>query len=68
MGKTTVVIDDALIEEAMRTTSLRTKRAVIEEGLRELVRQANRELLRSELGTYDLDLTLEGLEALRRQE
>ena len=68
MGKTTVVIDDALIEKAMRTTKLRTKRAVIEEGLRELVRQANRELLRSELGTYDLDLTLEGLEALRRQE
>lgn len=67
MGKTTVVIDDALIEKAMRTTKLRTKRAVIEEGLRELVRQANRELLRSELGTYDLDLTLEGLEALRRQ-
>lgn len=68
MGKTTVVIDDALIEEAMRTTRLRTKRAVIEAGLRELVRQANRELLRSELGTYDLDLTLEGLDALRRQE
>jgi len=67
VGKTTVVIDDALIEKAMRTTKLRTKRAVIEEGLRELVRQANRELLRSELGTYDLDLTLEGLEALRRQ-
>jgi len=61
MGKTTVVIDDQLMDEAMRVTQLRTKREVIEEGLREPVRRKNRDLLREELGTYDLDLTIEDL-------
>ena len=67
MGKTTVVIDDDLMAAAMRTTRLRTKRAVIEEGLRELVRKGNRELLRCELGTYDLELTLDELQKARSE-
>lgn len=67
MGKTTVVIDDHLIAEAMRTTKLPTKLAVIEEGLRELVRRSDRELLRRELGTYDIDLTLDQLELTRQE-
>ena len=65
MGKTTVVLDDKLIEEALRATKLKTKRQVIEEGLRELIRKKNRELLREELGTYDIELTIEELERLR---
>ncbi len=65
MGKTTVVLDDKLMEEALRATRLKTKREVIEEGLRELIRKKNRELLRQELGTYDIDLTIEELERLR---
>ncbi len=65
MGKTTVVLDDELIERALNLTNLKTKKEVIEEGLRELIRKKNRELLRKELGTYDIDLTIEELERLR---
>jgi Arc/MetJ family transcription regulator len=35
--RTNVVIDDALMEEAMRVGGFKTKRATIEEGLRLLV-------------------------------
>ena len=36
--RTNVVIDDELMAEAMRCTGLKTKRAVIEEALRTLIR------------------------------
>ena len=65
MSKTTVVIDDRLIAEALKVTNLRTKREVIEAGLRELVRKRNRELLRKDLGTFDIDLTLDQLKQKR---
>lgn len=67
MGKTTVIIDEQLMKEAMQVTQLHTKREVIEEGLRELVRRKNRDLLREELGTYDLDLTIENLRESREE-
>jgi Arc/MetJ family transcription regulator len=67
MGKTTVVLDDRLIEEALKVTKLKTKRQVIEEGLKELIRKKKRELLRNELGTYDIELSLEELEKLRKE-
>lgn len=63
--KTTVVIDDNLIKEAIRVANVKTKRQAIEAGLKELVRRKNLETFRTELGTYDLDLTLEELEKLR---
>ena len=65
MGKTTVVLDNGLIEKALSTTNLKTKKEVIEEGLKELIRKKNRELLRKELGTYDIELTPDELERLR---
>ncbi len=65
--KTTVVIDDDLLQEAIKVAKARTKREAIEAGLRELVRQKNIEALRQELGTYDLDLSLEELERLRSE-
>lgn len=65
MGKTTVVVDDALLQRAIEATGARSKRAVIEAGLRALVRQHNREALRRELGTFEIDLTLAELERLR---
>jgi Arc/MetJ family transcription regulator len=65
MGKTTVVIDEALIDEVMRATKLTTKKAVIERGLKELLRAKNRDLLRQELGTFDIDLSLEELNKKR---
>jgi Arc/MetJ family transcription regulator len=67
MGKTTVVIDDALINEALKVTNLKTKKDVIEKGLRELLRTRKRELLRRELGTFDIDLSLEELKEKRTE-
>ncbi len=36
--RTNIEIDDKLMDEAQRLTGLKTKRAVVEEGLRTLVR------------------------------
>ena len=41
--RTNVVLDDKLVEEAMRYSGLTTKRAVIEEALRLLVRLKSQE-------------------------
>jgi len=41
--RTSIVIDDDLISAAMKATGLKTKMAVVEEGLRLLVR-SNRQL------------------------
>jgi Arc/MetJ family transcription regulator len=67
MGRTTLFIDEKLMDEARRLTKLKTKREVVEEGLRELIRKKNRETLRNELGTYDIELTPEELERLREE-
>ena len=68
MGKTTVIIDEKLLRHAMETIGAKTKKQVIEAGLRELIRNNEREALRRELGTYDLDLDLETLQRLRDAE
>jgi Arc/MetJ family transcription regulator len=41
--RTNIVIDDELLNEAMRLSGLTTKRAVVEEGLRKLIRLKNQE-------------------------
>ena len=38
MPPTNVDLDEKLVAEAMKTTGLRTKKAVVEEGLRALIR------------------------------
>lgn len=63
--KTTVVLDDELVQEAIEAINAKSKKEAIEAGLKELVRRKNREALIEELGTFDLDLTLERLEELR---
>ena len=65
MKKTTVLINEHLLEEAKKAVGAQSIREVIEIGLYSLVRKSNREALRKELGTYNIDLTLEDLEALR---
>lgn len=61
--RTNVVLDDKLVEEGMRLTGLTTKRAVIEEALRLLVRLKSQEEVRDLRGK----LRWEGdLEAMRR--
>lgn len=68
MGKTTVIIDDKLLKAAIEVTKSKSKREVIEKGLIELVHKKNIEALRKELGTFDLDLTLEKLNEIRKAE
>lgn len=68
MAKTTVVIDDELLKEAMKVIGARTKKQAISAGLKELVRRKNLEALREEAGTYDLALSLEELEKLRNEQ
>ncbi len=68
MGKTTVVINDKLLQAAIEVIGAKSKKEAIEKGLRELVHKKNIEALRKELGTFDLDLTLAKLEKLRKEE
>lgn len=65
MARTTLDIDEVLLERAMEASGTKTKTEVVELALRELIRQRQRELLRKELGTFDLDLDLEELRRLR---
>ena len=65
MKKTTVFVDEVLVELALKASKLRTKKEVIEAVLKELVRKKNRDLLRGELGTFDIDLSLDELKKRR---
>ncbi|GBD11003.1 hypothetical protein HRbin23_00653 [bacterium HR23] len=67
MGRTTLVLDEGLLREAMRLAGVRTKREAVERALQEFIRARQRERLRAELGTFDLDLDPEELERLRRE-
>jgi len=60
--RTTIVIDDDLMAEALKVTGLKTKRQVVELGLRTLVRLRRQE----EIRRYRDKLSWEGdLEAMR---
>ena len=61
--RTNVVIDDALMDEALKVSGLKTKRQAIEEGLRLLVRTRRQAPVRGLRGA----LTWEGsLDDMRR--
>ena len=68
MRKTTVLINEQLLKAAMEAVGARSKKEAIDAGLRSLVRQWNREALRKELGTFEIDLSLNELERLRHAE
>lgn len=68
MAKTTVIIDDELLDKAMKASGARTKRQAITTALVELIRRKNLEALREEAGTYDLALSPEELEKLRNEQ
>lgn len=68
MQKTTVEIDEKLLERAMQLSGAKTKKRAIEYGLRELIKSISRDLFKKELGTFDMDLTSEDLEKMRRDE
>jgi Arc/MetJ family transcription regulator len=66
MQKTTVEIDEKLLEKAMQLSGAKTKKRAIEYGLKELIKSINRDLFKKELGTFNMDLTSEDLERMRR--
>lgn len=53
--RTNIVLDDALVAEAMRVTRARTKKAVVERALRELVARHAQRALRDLVGQDLLD-------------
>ena len=59
--RTNVVIDDELMTAALESSGLKTKRAVIEEGLRTLVRLKEQEQVRSLRGTLEWEGDLDSL-------
>jgi Arc/MetJ family transcription regulator len=59
--RTNVIIDDELMSEAMKHSGLKTKRAVIEEALRLLVRLRSQEQVRSLRGKLRWEGDLEEL-------
>ena len=50
--RTNIEIDDKLVARAMELTGLRTKRAVVDLALRELVEYHSRQKLREAFGKY----------------
>jgi Arc/MetJ family transcription regulator len=63
--RTNVVIDETLMAEAMRCSGLRTKKAVIEEALRTLVRLKSQERIRNLRGKLRWEGDLDTLRAGR---
>ena len=57
--RTNIDIDDRLVAEAMAVTGLSTKKAVVEEALRRLIRLKREEETLSLYGTVDWDGDLE---------
>ena len=63
--KTLVDIDEKLLNEALKITSAHTKKEAVNLSLKELVRHAHIERLKSKIGSGRLALTLKELEKLR---
>ena len=59
--RTNVVIDDELMAEALESTGIKTKKAVIEEALRTLVRLKKQEGVRSLRGKLQWEGDLNAL-------
>jgi hypothetical protein len=66
--RTSIFIDDKLLEEAQKVTSLKTKKGLIDHSLKELIRRKRLEHLISLYGTAPIDLTLNELEESRKNE
>ncbi len=59
--RTNVVIDDALMDEALKIPGLKTKRQAIEEGLRLLVRTRQQAKIRRLRGTLKWEGSLDNM-------
>jgi len=66
--RSTIDIDEKLLEEAQKLTRTKTKKELINLSLRELIRKKRREHLASLFGSCIVDFTLKDLEKFREDE
>jgi Arc/MetJ family transcription regulator len=57
--RTNIVIDDQLMEDALRATGLKTKREAVELGLKTLIRLKQQEVIRSFRGKLHWECDLD---------
>ena len=63
--RTNIVIDDALMEDALKLSGLKTKREAVELGLKTLVRLKKQEEIRRYCGKLHWDDTLSQLHSTK---
>jgi Arc/MetJ family transcription regulator len=66
--RSTIDINDELIEEAKALTGAKTKKAVVEHSLRELIRKKRREHLAGLFGSAVLDIGPDDVEKMREDD
>jgi Arc/MetJ family transcription regulator len=66
--RTTIEIDDELLQEAMAVTGTKQKRRVVELALREVIRQQRVQRLVKRLGKTPLSLALSDLRRMREDD
>ena len=67
--RTTIEIDDNLLENVMKRAHCKTKKAAIVTALTEYLKMKRRKELIEMIGNYEnFDLTLKGLEKVRSEE
>ena len=65
MGRTNVVLDDQLVVRCLKSTGLRTRRALIDHALRELLRHERQRKVLDLRGTVSWDGDLEQWRRMR---
>jgi Arc/MetJ family transcription regulator len=66
--RSTIDINEELLKEAMKLTSAKTKKELINQSLEEIIRRKRIEDLAGKLGRFDLKLTKKQLQKLRDNE
>jgi len=66
--RTTIDINNDLLQEAQRLSNVSTKKALIELSLKTFIRQKKKENLKSMIGNFELELDQDELERMRRDE
>jgi Arc/MetJ family transcription regulator len=65
--RTTIDINEKLVEKVKNILGVKTKKDAVEYSLEFLVREKQRERLRSKIGKKKLNLTLDELEKIREE-
>ena len=66
--RTTIDIDKRLLQEAMKLANVKTQRKAVSLALQELIRIKRLERLASRAGTFDIALSRNELNRMRRDE